>query len=280
MKREENIKIFLDSMQLCKENKTLNNATNIAKSNQQVILETDLINISENTLYDTPAKIIVSQKRSYQAAGFYKNMTICVHNFASATNPGGGVGNGANAQEECLCRCSNLYPCLMTDELHEKFYKPHRAAHDPIHNDDIIYTPGIIVFKSDTATPQTLPEADWYSVNVITCAAPNLRNNPSNMYNPNDGKNPIKLKDTELLQLHEKRLRRILDVAYAQGNEVVILGAFGCGAFANKPEIVALAAKNVIKYYLNKFKVIEFAVYCSPRDDTNYRTFNRVLGNI
>ena len=31
-----------------------------------------------------------------------------------------------------------------------RFYAPHRCAHDPLHNDDCIYTPGVIVFKSDT----------------------------------------------------------------------------------------------------------------------------------
>ena len=60
-------------------------------------------------------------------------------------------------------------------------------------------------------------------------------------------------------------------------DETVILGAFGCGAFMNNPQVVAMAAKNVIKEYLHAFKNIEFAVYCSPRDDQNYRIFERVL---
>ncbi len=54
-------------------------------------------------------------------------------------------------------------------------------------------------------------------------------------------------------------------------------GAFGCGAFQNNPEVVALASKNVIKEYMQAFKNIEFAVYCSPRDDRNYKIFERVL---
>ena len=60
---------------------------------------------------------------------------------------------------------------------------------------------------------------------------------------------------------------------------MVILGAFGCGAFENNPEVVARAAKNVIEQYQHAFKVIEFAVYCLPRDDTNYVIFNRMLCN-
>ena len=66
-------------------------------------------------------------------------------------------------------------------------------------------------------------------------------------------------------------------MAVNNGAEVVILGAFGCGAFQNKPEVVALAAKNVIKEYLHAFMVIEYAVYCSPRDDRNYKVFDRTL---
>jgi uncharacterized protein (TIGR02452 family) len=81
----------------------------------------------------------------------------------------------------------------------------------------------------------------------------------------------------ELLKLHEKRLKRILDTALSEDDETIILGAFGCGAFMNDPQIVAQAAKNVIREYLYSFKNIEFAVYCSPRDDRNYRIFDRVL---
>ena len=66
-------------------------------------------------------------------------------------------------------------------------------------------------------------------------------------------------------------------MAADNGAEVVILGTFGCGAFQNKPEIVALAAKNVVKDYLHTFKVIEYAVYCGPRDDRNFKVFDRTL---
>ena len=157
---------------------------------------------------------------------------------------------------------------------------PHRRAQDPVHNDDCIYTPEVIVMKSDTSSPELMRPDDWYSVNVITCAAPNLRQMPSNKMNIGDGAKSVKMQDDELQALHEKRLTRILDIALSEGNEVVILGAFGCGAFENNPEVVARATKNVIEKYLHGFKVIEFAVYCSPRDESNYELFNRMLGNI
>ena len=277
MGRYENIEIFKDTERLIKTNSKLQNLVRSSTEKQELILENDNVPVGLLEKYESDAKVIVSKKRSFEAALAYRNMKTAVHNFASASNPGGGVVHGANAQEECLCRCSGLYFILNTPIMRNGFYEPHKRAHNPIHNDDIIYTPEVTVFKSDTASPTLLAEKDWYHVDVITCAAPNLRENPSNKYNQGDGNKRVKLSDKELLQIHEKRLKRILDVAVSKGDEVIILGAFGCGAFMNKTEIVALAAKNVVEEYLKAFKIVEFAVYCSPRDDENYKTFDRVL---
>lgn len=129
-----------------------------------------------------------------------------------------------------------------------------------------------MVFKSDTAAPQALPPDEWYTVNVLTCAAPNLRQHPGNQI--------VQIGKQELRQLHEKRMRRIMSLAASEGNEVVILGAFGCGAYSNPPEVVAEAMRTVVREYRSLFQIIEFAVFCPPRDDSNYRVFERVLGRI
>lgn len=277
MSREENVTVFLNTAELCKNNPKLNASLKKSTADQKLFLETGILPEISLARYDAPAKLTVSPKRTFEAASAYRGRKIAVHNFASASNPGGGVERGASAQEECLCRCSGLYFCLNTPAMWDGFYTPHRNARDPLHNDDIIYTPGITVFKTDTATPKLMPEEDWYDVNVITCAAPNLRANPGNQYNSGDGTKAVSLSDSDLLRLHEKRLRRILDVAVLEGNEVVILGAFGCGAFLNNPEVVAQAAKNVLGDYRHAFLAMEYAVYCSPRDERNFRTFERAL---
>ena len=198
-------------------------------------------------------------------------------NFASASNPGGGVAKGSSAQEEAICRCSTLHENLTEKTMWDKFYAPHRKERNPLHNDDCIYTPEVVVFKTDTAYPRLLPEEKWYTVNVLTCAAPNLRTRPSNGMNSGDGDKPVRISQAELKRLHEKRMREVLDIAAAEGNEVVILGAFGCGAFCNPPGVVAAAMKTVVEEYRYQFQTIEFAVYCSPRDDENYRVFQRAL---
>lgn len=120
-----------------------------------------------------------------------------------------------------------------------------------------------------------MPENEWYKVNMITCAAPNLREKPSNMMNSGDGDERVEITDDELLAIHEKRFTRILDIALTNNNDVVILGAF-----ENNPGVVAAAAKNVVEKYIHAFRVIEFAVYCSPRDSNNYDVFSSVFGNM
>lgn len=273
MSREENIEIFKDTERLCKTNPALLKVWKSSSENQKLFLEKDDI-VCDKNLYEQPAKIVVSKKRTFEAAMGYAGKKVAVLNFASASNPGGGVANGSSAQEECLCRCSTLYYNLTENYMWKNFYHPHRHAANPLHNDDLIYTPDVVIFKSDTTYPKLLPENQWKRVNVITCAAPNLRERPSNSYNSGDGNNAVKISNKDLEQLHVKRGRKILEAAAAYKNEVVILGAFGCGAFMNNPQVVANAYKQLVSEFQYSFVIIEFAVYCSPYDDSNFRVFD------
>ena len=51
------------------------------------------------------------------------------------------------------------------------------------------------------------------------------------------------------------------------------MGAFGCGAFANPPELVAKAMHAAIDELKYDFETIELAIYCSSRDTSNYEVF-------
>lgn len=270
MGRDENVKIFEDTRALCKTNRTIANAIKLSNEHQEIFLEGEPV-LPEPKQFSEAAKIVVSKRRSFEAAWRYVGYETCVLNFASATNPGGGVAWGSTAQEECLCRCSTLYANLVVRENWNRFYEPHRRQNNPLYNDDCIYTPDVLVFKTDSRIPMLLDPEDWLQCNVITCAAPNLRTNK-------DGSVRVSITDEELENLHIKRMRRILSIAAARGNEVVILGAYGCGAFKNPPEVVAKAMKKVVEEFRNYFRIIEFAVYCSPRDEKNYAVFNKVLG--
>ncbi len=279
-RRLKNAQIFSDTEQRYKTDSTLIQSLKESISGQVFIDESVSINESMKK-GSKKAKIIVSGKRSLEVAELYAKQgeKVCVLNFASATNPGGGVVNGSSAQEECICRCTTLYPCLNTQEMWNKFYLPHRRANNPLYNNDCIYTPNVSEFKSDTNFPEPLSKKDWWKVNILTRAAPNLRERPSNAMNPNAGTTAAKITHVELEKLLYLRIKRIFDIAVGKENEVLILGAFGCGAFRNPPEIVAKVFYNVMQDYLDKLDVVEYAVFHIEREFANYEAFSKIMSN-
>ena len=278
--KEELISIFEDTKSLYETDPVLKESVRASKDGTHIYYEQDMPKLSESKPCDK-TEIKVTKSRSFEAAmrlkKDYPDCRIAVHNFASATNPGGGVTKGSRAQEECLCRCSTLYPVLNTESNWNGYYGFHRNRHDVRYTDACIYTPGIMIIKSDTDVPERLPKDDWCEVDVLTCAAPNLRPMPNNPMNPGNDI-AVRLSDKEVLQIHLSRARHLLQIAAANGDEVLVLGAFGCGAFQNKPEIVAQAYKEVMPEFEGYFKIVEFAVYCSPRDESNFVEFKKVLG--
>ena len=269
-RKRQLVSVFNDTLQRIGSSQDLQAAVSQSIASQQYIGDADKIDLPAPP-YTENARVVVSRLRSFEAAARYPGQKVAVLNFASSTSPGGGVETGASAQEECLCRVSTLYPCLKTRTAWEKFYAPHRAAHNPLHNDDIIYTKDVVVLKDDDYNVLSSP----FRVDVITCAAPNLRESPSNRYNRNDGE-AVHIGPEELLQLHLKRARKILSAAAANGVEVLILGAFGCGAFRNDPAVVAAAYQQMLPQFQNHFKTVEFAVYCRPGDSRNYEEFTKI----
>ncbi len=277
-RRTRNAEIFQDTERRYRTDSTLAAVVNASIAAQTFIAEKESVDIPVAQTANK-AKIVVSGKRSLEAAEPYakQGKKVCVLNFASASNPGGGVVHGSSAQEECICRCTTLYPCLNLSAMWDAFYMPHRKADNPLYNNDCIYTPNVCVFKSDTNFPEPLPKAEWWNVNILTCAAPNLRERPSNAMNPNAGSTAAKISATELEKLLTSRIRRIFEVAVANGNEVLILGAFGCGAFRNPPELVARVFWKVMQDYLCYFETIEYAVYHTEREIANFEAFKNAM---
>lgn len=273
MSRENNVQVFNDTIYSIATNKKLKEKTYASIKSQKLIKEEDVV-FYNGKKYEIPCKIYVTTNRTMEAAHDYLNKKVAVLNFASATTPGGGVKKGSSAQEEALCRVSNLYLCLTDKKLWNTFYQKNRDAKNNIHTDDIIYTPNVIVLKDDDLNSYN--ESDWFSVDVITCAAPNLRERPENSFNKDLGA-PISLTEEELYKVHYKRAIKIMEVASSENVEVLILGAFGCGAFKNDPSVVAKAYKDALENFRFAFKEVEFAVYCSPRDPTNFNEFKKAF---
>lgn len=268
--KQQMISVYEDTKMRIGSNEHLMSSVRQSIENQQFFCEEEAITLPEPP-YDKRAHVMVSNLRTFTAAAKYQDQKVAVLNFACAVNPGGGVTIGALGQEESLCRASTLSFCLDNPSAWDFYYTPNRNAHNLLHNDNVIYTKSVVIIKDDDYTPLSTP----FFVDVITCAAPNLQEQPSNSFYYGD---PVLISRQDLLELHEKRARKILSVAALNNVDVLILGAFGCGAFCNEPDIVAKAYRMVLHDYQYYFKYIEFAVFGSPSNQTNYLTFNEILG--
>ena len=273
--RKARIEIFNDTLQKCQTDPDLIAAVAASKKKTRVYYENEYPALTAHAQYET--EIVVSKKRSYQAAMDLKqdqpDARVAVLNFANAFHPGGGVKTGAGAQEECLCRCSTLYPLLYRKYLKGKYYDYHSRIGDPKATDAVIYTKDVVIFKTDTALPEMMEKGDWVCVDVMTCAAPDLRQK-SNPHVALVGSGAV-MNHAELFGYHVRRAIHLLTVAAAEGADTLVLGAFGCGAFQNDPAVVARACRTALQEFQGFFRKIEFAVYCPPGNEENYLVFSK-----
>lgn len=158
-------------------------------------------------------------------------------NFANGVHPGGGFLDGAKAQEEVLCRSSALYHTLIGDPM----YQEHRKWHRFDSTDWAIYSPRVPVFRRDDGTEYEQPRL----LSFITCAAP---------YAPALG-------EPQAGDLLQKRIHRMLAIARAYEYSALVVGAWGCGAFANDPQRTAADFRHALEGdYSGAFSEIVFAI--------------------
>ncbi len=196
-----------------------------------------------------------------------KFSNVAVLNFANPLEPGGGVKRGAMAQEECLCRCSDLYNVLDQAYFQKHYYQYHYHNCDYFFSDRLIYSPDITVFKSDDSPPERLD--DPFSVDVITCAAPYLNGYATKT-------------DEELMDIYRSRIKNILEAAMSKEVDCLILGAFGCGAFRNDPNLMAKAFADLLigDQYAKFFEKVVFAIKKDSTFCPNLNAFQRAFADI
>ena len=168
---------------------------------------------------------------SYLLKGKGENR-ILVLNLANPVNPGGGVRRGAKAQEEDLCRRSSLLLSLEGREAWA-YYSYNRNLHTYMGSDGIIITPDVEILKDENGN---LLE-DSVIVSVMTCAAPMVRRGLEGM------------SDEEYREMVYKRITGMLKTAAYLGYKVLVLGAFGCGAFGNDARVVSDLFYKAIKEF-------------------------------
>jgi uncharacterized protein (TIGR02452 family) len=217
----------------------------------------------ESTLIEvTGESSLEAARRLVRKEGGRPADPVAVLNFASARNPGGGFLNGAQAQEEALCRASALYTCLLGAR---EFYDHHRAHRDPFYTDRVIHSPAVPVFRDDRGDLLDEP----YTVGFLTAAAPNagvvLRTAPE--------------RAPELGPALAVRAERVLETAAAHGYHRLVLGAWGCGVFRNDPAQVAGAFHDLLVKgrFEGAFDHVVFGVLDRARDQATRGSFERVF---
>lgn len=212
------------------------------------IIESDK-NTQTNIFYEKDYIINVAYK--YKKDNPIKN--VCILNFASAKNPGGGFLRGSMAQEESICYVSTLYHSLIQSDMYEINKK---NPLNGIYNDIGIYTNEICIFKLNRDDVNYI---DPVYPSVISCPAINKNHALTN----NISENNIYGKMCD-------RIKLVFEIAKTHNVDILILGAYGCGVFGNNPkDIIEIFNGLIHNDYENIFEQIIFAI----PDKINYDIF-------
>ncbi|MCR5417967.1 MAG: TIGR02452 family protein, partial [Lachnospiraceae bacterium] len=194
-----------------------------------------------------------------------KEKKLLVLNMANPVNPGGGVRNGAKAQEEDLCRKSSLLLSLESMTA-AKYYQYNRSLESCLGSDAMILSPEVEIIRDEQG--RLLPETSI--VSVLTCAAPMIRYGKEG------------LSEDAYRALVFRRITAMLKCAVHFGYRVLVLGAWGCGAFGNDAKVVSDLFYRALKDfdYMGMtenaaFRRIDFAVLDKSPEQYNFKVFSR-----
>lgn len=177
-------------------------------------------------------------------------------NLADLYTPGGIVEYGSGAQEENLCRRSNLvlslyqfsqarirqYPDLGLRQRDSQYPMDERFGG--------VYSGMVTFFRGPESTGSQLEEKP-YNIPVISVAG---------LSGPRIGADGLMLQPEVDITLD--KIRTIFRIGMANFHDSLVLSALGCGAFANPPAHIAKLFHQVIEEdeFKDQFKLIDFAI--------------------
>lgn len=199
----------------------------------------------------------------------HKKKKCVAMNFANAIRPGGGYLRGAIAQEEELCRqYAHLYTVLIDSE--EDIY--------PLNNKSAVaYVKNIPRIRENRNHGYAISNKPVLNTSFICAAAPNM----------NDEFNFDKTFDNFKNEI-EKLLKIIMvSPQKANNNEYscIIIGAFGCGAFAPRDGrhdgYIDKMASCIIDIANDYRHLYDYVIIAIPKNlygtDNNYNMFKKKL---
>ena len=176
-------------------------------------------------------------------------------NFSGINRPNGMVDKGYKAQEESICRRSNLAQALSqyyTPGWAETVCVPHRGNRyplNPLHG--CVYTPGVTIFRTGEYLGSALLDEPFRLAFISTGA--------------------IKKRDVadfgeEDIRITRERIRTVFRVGLDRGHDTLILGGWGCGAFKNPVDVMAglFNAVSNEPEFKDRYRAVWFA--CMEKD--------------
>ncbi len=191
-----------------------------------------------------------------------------VLNMASRRNPGGGVLNGAGAQEENLFRRTNLFLSMYQFASYAEAYGVQKSnCQYPLdQNFGGVYTPDACVFRGLEKDGYPLLD-ECYEMSFIAVPAMNRPDLDA------DGRIVPRL-----VAGIKNKMRMLFRIGLLKGHDSLVLGAWGCGAFRNPPAHIARLFHEVLEEeeFKDKYRKIVFAII----EDHNSRKKHNPEGNL
>jgi uncharacterized protein (TIGR02452 family) len=201
-----------------------------------------------------------------------------VLNMANRHTPGGGVLDGAGAQEENLFRRTALLLSLYPFGEHHAEYELEpgpRGQRYPIPCESGgIYSPPTAVFRSSERTGYAFLSRPFFVafLTVPAISDPELVEREGRLW-----------LSEAMAEGTVRKIRAILRIAARHGHADLVLSAFGCGAFRNPPHHVARLFRETLAEgeFAGVFRRVVFAVIddhnagASHNPEGNYQPFAR-----
>lgn len=217
-----------------------------------VVPEQDIRELPRRELRKT-IEVVCEDTIDYALRRAREGKRVLVLNMASERVPGGGVSSGCSAQEEELCRRTTLYPCLSS--LRRRYY--------PLSPGTVVYTPRVDVLCD--ASYNYLPVRDRVKVDVVTCAAAR---------HARGARDNAEARGSDM----EWRISRLFRVCSQFPHDVLVLGAWGCGAFGNPPREMSQYFRAALETIDTRSEIVAFAVLpVGARGAENLKVFREVL---
>jgi uncharacterized protein (TIGR02452 family) len=246
-------------------------------------------NIKINNNQNKKTKIIFFKGTTNQAILYFYNINnkykFSILNFANSHHVCGGYTHGSMAQEEELCRTIiDLFPSLALLANKKYYYKNFKW------NKHILYSTNLSLYRYDNIQSNgvySFINKTPIKVSVITAAAPDLNNN------------------TKIIKIFKNNSNYIFNILYQiiksiylipiylnKNNKedkinILILGAFGCGAFSPSidlqnylgikyNEYIASIFAKILLNTSNLLTIYDYICFAIPPGD-NYNSFKKIF---